>query len=77
MDITKIIELLPDSIKYDCVDFKTVKLKTGEIAERITLDRLLTDKEKQLMKSKRFIGIDCVAYHKYAPEIKVSYFYIV
>ncbi len=76
MNIFKMIELLPDTVKLNIIDFTTVKLKNGKLAERITLDRLLTDDEKQLMKSKKIIGKDCVAFHKYAPEIKRSYFYI-
>lgn len=77
MNITKLIELLPDTVKANVIDFNNVKLKTGEIAIRVTLDRLLTDDEKAKMKSKKFLGLDCVAYYKYAPEIKKSYFYVV
>ena len=29
------------------------------------------------MTSKRFVGLDCVGFYKYAPEIKKSYFYVV
>lgn len=76
MDITKLIELLPDSVKKDIVDFADVKLKTGKSAIRVTIDRLLKDEEKAKMKSKRFVGLDCVAHHRYAPEIRVSYFYV-
>lgn len=78
MNIGSMIELLPDSVKVDIINFTTVKLRTGQIAERITLDRLLTDDEKQTMQSnKRIIGVDCTAQHRYAPEIKRNYFYIV
>lgn len=77
MNITKLIELLPDSVKCDTVDFKDVRLKDGRSAIRVTIDRLLTQKEKEKMTSKRFIGIDCVCFYKYAPEIKKSYFYVV
>lgn len=77
MNITKLIELLPDTVKANVIDFNNVKLKTGEIAIRVTLDRLLTDDEKAKMKSKKFLGLDCVTYYKYAPEIKKSYFYVV
>lgn len=77
MRIEKLIELLPNSVKLDILDFKPVKLKDGSIAERITIDRILTDKEKkELAKHKNIIGLDCVASYKYAPEIKKSYFYI-
>ena len=77
MNITKLIELLPGSVKCDTVDFVTVKLKDGRIATRVLLDRLLTAEEKKSMKSKHFVGLDCVAQYRYAPEIKKSYFYVV
>lgn len=76
MNIGRMIEILPDSVKMDIINFQTVKLKTGKLAERVVLDRLLTEDEKKLMKSKKIIGKDCVCCHKYAPEIKRSYFYI-
>ena len=77
MNIAKLIELLPDSVKPDTVDFMQVKMKDGKTGTRVLLDRLLTDKEKQSMTNKHFIGLDCVACHRYAPEIKKSYFYVV
>lgn len=42
MSITKLIELLPDSVKCDTVDFKDVRLMDGRSAIRVTIDRLLT-----------------------------------
>ena len=77
MDVVALIEMLPDTIKLDVVDFQTVKMKDGEVGIRVTLDRVLTDAEKAQMVSKHFKGLDCVAHHKYAPEIKRSYFYII
>ena len=77
MNVAELVELLPDSVKLDVVDFQTVKMKGGEIGTRITLDRILTDAEKAQMVSECFRGLDCVAQHKYAPEIKCSYFYII
>ena len=77
MNITKLIELLPDSVKADTVDFIQVRMKDVKTGTRVLLDRLLTDTEKQEMKSKHFVGLDCVACHRYAPEIKKSYFYVV
>ena len=77
MNIAELVELLPDSVKLDVVDFQTVKMKDGEVGTRVTLDRVLTDTEKAQMVSERFRGLDCVARHKYAPEIKRSYFYII
>lgn len=77
MDAVALIELLPDSVKLDVVDFQTVKMKDGEVGTRVVLDRILTDIEKAQMASERFRGLNCVAQHKYAPEIKCSYFYII
>ena len=77
MNIAKLIELLPDSVKPDTIDFTPVRMKDGRTGTRVLLDRLLTDTEKQAMKSKHFVGLDCVACHRYAPEIKKSYFYVV
>ena len=77
MNIAKLIELLPDSVKPDTVDFVKVKMKDGKTGTRVLLDRLLTDTEKQAMKSKHFGGLDCGAGHRYGPEIKKSYFYVV
>lgn len=77
MDITKMIDLLPDSVKVDIIDFQDVKMKGGANGTRIVLDRLLTDIEKYKMKNNHIIGVDCITVNKYAPEIKRSYFYIV
>ena len=77
MNIVELVELLPDSVKLAVIDFQLVKMKSGEIGTRITLDRILTDVEKTQMVSERFRGLDCIAQHKYAPEIKCSYFYII
>ena len=77
MCIEKLIELLPNSVKCDTVDFKDVRLMDGRSAIRVTIDRLLTQEEKDKMTSKRFVGLDCVGFYKYAPEIKKSYFYVV
>lgn len=77
MNVAELVELLPDSVKLDVVDFQTVKIKDGEVGTRVVLDRILTDTEKEQMVSERFRGLNCVAQHKYAPEIKRSYFYII
>lgn len=78
MDITTLIEQLPDSVKVDTIDFQDVRLKTGQSAIRVLIDRLLTDHEKsEMLKNKHFIGLDCIAHHKYAKEIKKSYFYVI
>ena len=77
MDITSILELLPETVKQNIIDFTDVTMKTGAAGLRVTLDRLLTETEKQKMKNKRIVGLDCIATYRYAPEIKKSYFYIV
>lgn len=77
MNIAKIVELLPDTVKIDVIDFQPVKMKTGKTGTRVVLDRLLTDDEKQKMKSRHFVGLECIAVHRYAPEIKHSYFYVI
>ena len=77
MDVVALIEMLPDSVKLDVVDFQTVKMKDGGVGTRVVLDRILTDTEKAQMVSERFKGLDCVAHYKYSPEIKRSYFYVV
>ena len=77
MNITKLIELLPDTVKQDIIDFTDVKMKTGKNGTRVILDRLLTDTEKEQMNNKHFVGLDCIAVYRYAPEIKRSYFYVV
>lgn len=78
LSVTKIIDCLPKSVIIDVIDFTPVRLKSGQIAERVTLDRLLTDTEKQTMKSnKHIIGVDCIASYRYAKEIQKSYFYVI
>lgn len=77
MNISRLIDLLPDSVQQDTIDFQSVKLKDGKTGTRVVLDRVLTDTEKRQMTSKHFVGLDCIAQHRYAPEIKRSYFYVV
>lgn len=82
LDLTQVVDLLPDSVKGDIIDFTDVKKLNGtRIATRVLLDRLLTDDEKKILSSgrckKRIIGVDCVDHHRYAPKIKKSYFYVV
>ena len=77
MNIASIIDLVPETVEKDIIDFNDVMLKTGAAAIRVTLDRLLTETEKKKMQHKRIIDLDCVATYRYAPEIKKSYFYIV
>lgn len=79
MNIGKLIEIIPDSVKVDIADFADVRLKTGKMAVRVMLDRLLTEAEQaEISAIKRILWNDtCVAVYKYAPEIRKSYFYVV
>lgn len=56
MNIAKLVEMLPDTVKSDTVDFQSVKMKDGKTGTRVILDRVLTDTEKQQMTSKHFRG---------------------
>lgn len=78
MDITSIVEILPESVKADVLDFHDVLLKDNRYAVRVVIDRLLTRQEKlELQNTKRVLGLECVASMRSAPEIKRSYFYVV
>ena len=78
MDITSLIELLPESVKRDTMNFEDVILKNGRPASRVTMFRLLTDDELAVMRGNcRFVGVGCIARYWYAPEIRKSYFYVV
>lgn len=69
---------VPDSVKQHVIDFTWVKMKNGKQGLRVLLDRILTDAEKaEMQKSKRILGLECVAQYVHAPEIKKSYFYVV
>lgn len=78
MNIAKMIELLPSSVKHDLIDFKDGRLKVGNKTYDVTrmfVGHILTEEEKEsLRKSKLILNIDGVWTHRYAPEIKGSYF---
>lgn len=67
---------MPEFVKVNIIDFTDVRLKTGEYAIRVTLNKLLSEKEKNEMQLPQIVGVECVAHYRYAPEIKHSYFYI-
>ena len=69
--------IIPASVARDVIDFIPVKLKDGRKATRITLDRVITEEEREVLDNVAIVGKDCVAVHRYAPEIKRSYFYVV
>lgn len=77
LSISCVVSYVPESVKNVIIDFKDVKLKSGVSAIRVTMDRLLTDEEKEAMrKNKHILGVDCVCTYRWAPEIKQSYFYV-
>ena len=79
MDITILIDLLPDSVKNDVVDFNDVLLKNRKNAIRVIDGSNLTrrKKNKKWKRNKHFMGVDCVAQYRYAPEIKKVTFNVV
>ena len=68
---------IPDSVMKDIIDIVPVKLSDGRTSTRVTLDRVITEEERAALDNVAIIGKDCVAVHRYAPEIKRSYFYVV
>ena len=71
-----IIEKLPNSIKKNIIDVAEGTLST-QPATRITVDHILTESEKYLLNSyDEITGVNNICQHRYAPEIKYSYFYI-
>lgn len=76
-DIADVVQLLPQTVQPNVMDFHDCVLKDGREAVRVTLIRLLTDEEASQMKDKHFVGVGCTAKLRYAPEIKKSYFYVV
>ncbi len=78
MDIKKVVDLLPESVKYDTMNFEDVMLKDGRLAMRVTMCRLLADDELATMRGKKhFLGLGLIARYAHAPEIRKSYFYVV
>lgn len=68
---------IPDSIMKDIIDIRSVMLSDSRMSTRLTLDRVITDEEREALDNVAIVGKDCVAVHRYAPEIKKSYFYVV
>lgn len=68
MDTMDLLQLLPQTIQHDIIDFHDCKLKDGRDATRITLSRMLTAEEKSQMSGEHFVGINCIAHYRYAPE---------
>lgn len=76
-DIVDVVQLLPESVQHNVMDFHDCILKDGREAVRVTLTRLLTDEEASQLQDKHFVGVGCTAKLRYAPEIQKSYFYVV
>lgn len=68
---------IPDSVLKDIIDVKPVGLNDGRMSTRVTIDRVITEEEREALDNVAIVGKDCVAVHRYAPEIKRSYFYVV
>lgn len=77
METIDIVQLLPQTVQPDVIDFFDCKLKDGRNATRVTISRLLTAEEKSEMHGYHFVGINCIAHYRHAPEIEKSYFYVV
>lgn len=76
MDVSILIEALPDSVKADIKAFYYELLK-GKSATRVFLNRLLTEEEKAEMgKCKNIFEINRVWYSKNFPEKKMSVFVV-
>lgn len=68
---------IPETVMKDIIDIKPVMLSDSRMSTRVTLDRVITEEEREVLDNVAIIGKDCVAVHRYAPEIKRSYFYVV
>lgn len=79
-DFYDVLNVIPEGIQRDIMDFENVTMKDGKQGFRVTMDRLLNEGEKQELSRKArksLRGVDCVARYRYAPEIQKSYFYLV
>ena len=77
MEVIDIVQLLPKTVQPDTLEFLNCKSKDGRNVTRVTLSRLLTEEEKSEMHGEHFVGINCIAHYRYAPEIEKSYLYVV
>lgn len=68
---------IPDSVMKDIIDIEPVMLSDGRTSTRVTLDRVITEEEREALDNVAIVGKDCVAVHRYAPELNRSYFYVV
>ena len=76
MDVSILIEVLPDSVKTDIMAFNYELLK-GKSVTRVFLNRLLTEEEKaKTGKCKNIFEINRVWYRKSFPNKKMSVFVV-
>lgn len=68
---------IPETVTKDIIDITPVRLHDGRVSTRVTLNRVITEEEREALDNVAIVGKDCVAVHRYAPEIKRSYFYVV
>lgn len=78
MDLQTLLTVLPSSVKADIINIQDCKVKsTGERCYRVTLSKVLSEIDKRYLEYSKHVVHIGIAQHKYAPEIKHSYFYIV
>lgn len=79
MTISKLMETIPDGVKEKIVDFTDVIINIDgkkKPAIRVLLDGILPD-AVEILKGKHLLYNEkMVAAHRYAPEIKKTYFYV-
>lgn len=76
MDVSILIEVLPDNVKADIMNLEFGLLK-GKSAVRVTLNRLLTEPEKaEMQKYKNILGINRVGHCENFPDKKMSIFVV-
>lgn len=80
LDFYDILNMIPEKIQRDILDFENVTMSDGKQGFRVTMDRVLKEEEKQELARKarkRLRGVDGIARYKWNPEIQKSYFYLV
>lgn len=79
MTISKLMETIPDGVKEKIVDFTDVIINIDgkkKPAIRVLLDGILPDAVEILTGKHLLYNEKMVAAHRYAPEIKKTYFYV-
>lgn len=79
MTIAKLMEAIPDNVKEKIVDFTDVTINVEgkkKSAVRVVLDGILPDAVEILTGKHLLYNEKMVAAHRYAPEIKKTYFYV-